>query len=168
MTFGKGKFSNSKTQAFLASIPEVGLESPADPLTARCKFNFAYLCKQPQAGKDFSDLSEDECRDLFAKLAQFSREPLSYWERQSHGRGKTLAIYNAFPSRSAFSHPKHVPHDVAWGRFRISGTCRLPGFVIPAHLHGKVHDRTRIAFDSNTFYVVFIDHDHRFWISAHD
>lgn len=166
MTFGKNRFNNSRATAFLASIPDTVLESASDTLTARCKFNFSYLCKQPDAGKDFSDLSREELQDLFAKLAQFSREPLSYWERQAHGRGKTLAIYNKFPSRSAFTHPKHVPSDVAWGRFRISGACRLPGFVVPAHLGGQAHRATRVPFDCNTFYVVFIDDDHRFWMTG--
>jgi hypothetical protein len=161
----KGKFSNSKQLAHLAAIPEEGVEATNDTLTVKCKFNFAYFFKQDGVGKDIGDLTAPELHDLFDKVRNFCREPLLYWEKQKHGRGSTLAIYKNFPVNSDFTHPKHVPNDVHWGRFRLSGEVRLVGFVVPSNLHGTLHGVTKVAFDCNTFYVVFIDHDHRFYIS---
>ncbi|MDR5837443.1 hypothetical protein [Caballeronia sp. LZ034LL] len=159
------KFENARKIAHLAAIPETGLESQADSLTIRCKFNFSYLCCQEKAGRALSDLNRDQLADLFDKLVQFSHQPLAYWQRQKHGISSTLAIYRTFPSRSDFTHPKHVPHDVHWGRFRLSGEVRLAGFVVPQTLAGKVHASTQAAFDANTFYVVFLDYTHGFYKS---
>lgn len=159
----KGKFGNSKKVIHLAAIPEASLEAKEDTLSARCKFNFSYFCKQDGAGKAFGDLTKDELEDLFNKIKSFCHEPLSYWKTQKHGQSTTLAIYRNFPINSDFTHPKHVPHDVHWGRFRITGEVRLAGFVVPPTLCGTLHIGTSIAFDSNTFYVVFLDSNHGFY-----
>jgi hypothetical protein len=161
----KGNFGNSKKAAYLASIPEVGLEAKDDTLTLRCKFNFSYLCKQDGAGQTFGELCEVELVDLLQKVSDFGRQSLLHWQKQKHGGGSTLAIYKNFPANSDFTHPKHVPNNVHWGRFRISGEVRLAGFVVPPELDGKPHEKTGILFDCNTFYVVFIDHNHCFYKS---
>ncbi|HEP6274130.1 TPA: hypothetical protein VDA67_000525 [Burkholderia vietnamiensis] len=157
------KFTNSKKSAHLAAIPEFGLESENNDLATRCKFNFSYFCSQDRAGKGLGELEKTDLTDLLSKLVDFSRLPLSYWKKQKHGKGSTLAIYKNFPSLSDFTHPKHVPHDVHWGRFRLAGEIRLAGFVVPTELDGIVHQPTNVKFDCNTFYVVFIDHNHGFY-----
>jgi len=159
----RGRFGNSKAAAHVARIPESGLESGGDPLTTRCKFNFAYFCKDDNAGQAFSELSQAELCDLLEKLHGFSKESLMHWRKQKHGKGSTLSVYGAFPKKTRFRLPKHVPHDVEWGRFRIDGAGRLVGFVVPGALHEKRHETTGLAFDGNTFYVVFLDRDHEFW-----
>lgn len=161
----KDKFGNSRKASHLGELPEWGLESKDDTLTKRCKFNFSYFCKQPGVGKHFGDLSKAELNDLFEKILGFCQESLLYWQKQKHGVSATLRIYKNFPTDSDFSHPKHVPHDVHWGRFRMSGDVRLAGFVVPAELHGTMHNTTNVAFDCNTFYAVFIDDAHRFYKS---
>jgi hypothetical protein len=158
-------FNNSKKVEHLNAMPEVGLEANRDTLTEKCKFNFAYFCKQPGVGKALDELTQAELHDLIDKVRQFCQEPLAYWLQQKHGVGTTLSIYKNFPIRSEFKHPKHVPNDVHWGRFRLSGEVRLAGFVVPGHLHETKHRTTKVAFDSNTFYVVFIDAEHRFYIT---
>lgn len=156
-------FTNRAKDRFLSKIPTASLEAPNDRLAAKCKFNFAYFCVQP-AGQDFSDWTDVQRKKLLEKLVQYSREPLSYWEGQSVGKsGSVLAIYGAFPSNSDFEHPLHVPHEVLWGRFRLEQSLRLVGFVVPRKLHGATHPGTHDRFDSNTFYVVFLDRDHRFY-----
>lgn len=53
-----------------------------------------------------------------------------------------------FPPKSDFTHPKHVPNDIAWCSMHIQGKECVIGY-----------------FDENIFNIVFLDKDHRFWIS---
>lgn len=157
------KFDSAKKAKFLASIPTASLESRDCPLTRRCKFNFAYFDKQASS-QDFSDWSAAEVLGLMEKLKEFSRESLAYWMSQPVGKsGTVLAIYGAFPVSSDMKHPKHVPHEVQWGRFRLDWSGRLCGFVVPKQRDGQVHPGSHLPFDCNTFYAVFLDRDHRFY-----
>jgi hypothetical protein len=157
------KFENRHKIKFLASIPTASLENSTCPLTARCKFNFGYFEKQA-ASQTFDEWTTQQQVVLFEKLKEFSKEPLEYWMNQSVGKsGRVLSIYGAFPARSDFAHPKHVPHQVRWGRFRLDWSGRLCGFVVPKELDGSVHPSTGNRFDANTFYVVFLDRDHCFY-----
>ncbi len=80
---------------------------------------------------------------------------------------KTLAYYQSFPKKSNFKFPPHVPHDVIWSIFRLGSKVRLIGFVIPEKLSGKtIEDEAgKFVLDCNTFYVVFLDKDHKFYIT---
>lgn len=157
------KFDNQRKAGFLASIPTASIENPDCPLTKRCKFNFGYFEKQG-ASQSFDEWNTDELAGLFGKIRDYSKEPLDYWMNQSIGKsGRVLSIYGAFPARSDLVHPKHVPHQVKWGRFRLDWSGRLCGFVVPRELDGTVHAVTGLKFDANTFYVVFLDRDHCFY-----
>lgn len=59
-------------------------------------------------------------------------------------------IYGDFPSKDKtdFFHPKHVPEDAQWARIHVNGKVCIIGHV-----------------EGNIFHVVFLDKDHRFWIS---
>jgi len=157
------KFDNQRKASFLASIPTASLENLDCPLTKRCKFNFGYFEKQ-DASQSFDEWGTDELSGLFEKLRDFSKEPLEYWMNQSMGKsGRVLSIYGAFPAQSKLVHPKHVPHQVKWGRFRLDWSGRLCGFVVPRELDGTVHESTGLRFDANIFYLVFLDRDHCFY-----
>jgi hypothetical protein len=62
--------------------------------------------------------------------------------------GKKFCIYGGFPSKSLFVHPSNIPEDANWARIHIDGTHIIAGHVF-----------------QNTFYVVFLDHDHTFFVS---
>ena len=53
-----------------------------------------------------------------------------------------------FPENSDFSHPKHILEDISWCSMHIQGKECVIGY-----------------FEENIFYVVFLDKDHRFWIT---
>lgn len=159
------RFSNSKTAHFLSSIPVCSFDDPANELTQKCKFNFAYFTVQ-DAGQNFCDWTKDQLENLLSQLKDYSEQSLSYWRTQPVRGGPTrLSIYEKFPAKSDFTHPKHVPHQAHWGRFRLSSAVRLVGFVVPSEYQNKAHDRTKVVFDCNTFYVVFLDANHRFFIT---
>jgi len=157
------KFDSSRKKNFLAAIPVASIDGLDCPLTKRCKFNFAYFEKQ-SASQGFSEWTGEQLIGLCEKLRDFSREPLSYWITQPIGKsGTVLSIYGVFPSKSDMTHPKHVPHQAQWGRFRLDWAGRLCGFVVPRALDGIVHPGSNLRFDANTFYAVFLDRDHRFY-----
>lgn len=158
-------YKNRRAVAFLASIPAASIDDDRDDLTMRCKFNFSYFQKQ-DAGQDFSEWNHDQLKKLLLKLAEYSKKPLSHWTQQRAGKaGSVLAIYGDFPKSSDFTHPKHVPHQARWARFRLEQAVRLIGFIVPESYHGKPHQKTKQCFDCNTFYVVFLDINHRFYIT---
>ena len=159
-------FKNDKKDKFLAAIPNCSLESDTDKLTEKCKFNFAYFVKQP-AGQSFDEWPADKLHKFLNRLKDLSNESLKHWMQQPAGKsGTVLSIYGAFPSKSDFTFPKHVPHQAMWGRFRLDWAGRLVGFVLPNEVRGKEHPKTGERYDCNTFYVVFLDADHRFYKSA--
>lgn len=109
------RFPNSKKSSFLDEKDNTSLTAGRDTITTRCKFNFSYFTKQPNAGQDFHEWTHDELIRLLNTMKEYSREPLSFWTSQQRGRGKTLTIYDKFPPKSDFEVPPHIPSDVAWG-----------------------------------------------------
>lgn len=162
--------SNSRRDAFLAAIPQTSLDNNEDKLSEKCKFNFAYFDNNQESGQHFSDWTGEELSKLLDKLKDFSRETLLYWTRQPIGSGRhrsnVFEVYDSFPTNSDFVHPVYVPHQAKWARFRLEQSVRLVGFVIPDEYNDVAHSGTRVRFDTNTFYIVFLDKDHRFYITS--
>jgi hypothetical protein len=163
-------FNNSRKNRFLKSLPQSSLETC--DIAQRCVFNFSYFESNQEAGQDFSDWNEangaSSLASLLEKIKSYTKEPLSYWRNERVGaKGlRVLAHYEIFPKKSDFSHPPHIPHDVVWARFRLANFVRLIGFVIPQTLDGKefVDSKgNKYTYNSNTFYVVFLDKAHRFF-----
>lgn len=165
------RFVNSRKARFLESRPRSDIET--SEIEKRCKFNFSYFDAAQDAGQSFEDWGAGTglccLSSLIEKLKEYSKFPLDHWLHQRVGSGglKVLAHYGDFPKNSDFNHPAHVPHDVEWSRFRLGQKVRLIGFVLPKSLSGKeIKHNGKIYFlDSNTFYVVFLDKDHRFYKS---
>lgn len=157
--------TEQKKAAFLDSIPLASIELPTDTLAKRCKFNFSYFTVQKNAGQAFSDLNPNELVALLEKLSHFSADSLEHWRRTPIGKksGHVLEIYESFPIKSKFVEPAHIPHQRHWGRFRLDSATRLIGFVLPDQYHGTLHP-CGFTFDRNTFYVVFMDKNHEFYL----
>lgn len=159
--------NNSKKSKFLQSFPTVSFNSENCNHAERCKFNFSYFDSSQLAGQDFCEWNHDQLQKLFVKLKEYGKYSLAHWMHQRCGGGglKILEVYSCFPSKSEFNHPKHIPKDVKWARFRLEGDMRLVGFLIPNDLAGTVAKHGGYAFDSNVFYTVFLDQAHKFYIS---
>lgn len=151
------KYKNSQKITFLDGIPTSSIESENDILSIKCKFNFAYFDEQT-AGQSFGDWTKEQLIDLLHKMKEYSKQSLKYWIAQNK-----FVIYGKFPNNSDFFHPKHVPIEAQWARFRLESTVRLAGFVVPGQFNGTMHKKTKCLFDSNTFYVVFLDENHLFY-----
>jgi hypothetical protein len=161
------KSSNARKEAFLSSIPTVSIETPDDKLTVKCKFNFAYMDFSQSAGQSFEEWDKNKLSQLLNKLHYYSKESLEFWTKQRIGakNNNILEIYGSFPNKSDFKHPKHVPHQALWARFRLESSVRLVGFMLPIKYKQLKHPTTEIYFDCNTFYVVFLDANHKFYIT---
>lgn len=162
------RFRNAKAERFLLSLPQTSLDDQGDQLTARCKFNFHYLSTTPPAAT-----INGNGDSLLNHLKVYSEHPLSYWEKLRYQGARDscyLVYYDTFPlpNKTLFSYPKHVPADVRWARFILTGEQRLIGFVVPENKNRTIHQGTQFQFDSNTFYCVFIDLRHEFWKMSTD
>ncbi|HAS8399142.1 TPA: hypothetical protein I7743_02600 [Vibrio vulnificus] len=159
------KFTNSKKNGFLASIPQCSIESESDTLAQKCKFNLSYFVSDQEAGDGFHDWSKENLVQLYDKLKEYGKFTLQHWTKQKvgHGSNHVLEIYGSFPKKSDFTHPKHVPHQAQWARFRIDRTTRLIGFTIDNEFDRVQQRQTGYYFCSNTFYIVFLDSKHGFY-----
>ena len=87
--------------------------------------------------------NESILSNLLTRLRQIS----SYSIEEAISQ-KVVNTYDNFPENSDFYHPKHIPEGVRWGTISVKGKERIVGYIA-----------------ENVFYIVFLDKDHRFWIS---
>jgi len=153
---------NKRVGAFLSAIPTASIEEKSDILAQKCKFNFAYFINDSK-GQDFRDWTQKQLYELFDKLKEYSKFSLSHWEREKLGNYSLFVKYTQFPTNTDFKLPKSIPHQAIWSRFRLEGDSRLIGFVLPDKYKDMEQNRSGFRFDTNTFYVVFLDEHHKFY-----
>lgn len=162
------KFESPKKNIFIKTLPDISFENMGLP--SRCKFNFSFFDSTQEAGQDFTDWDHNSLTKLLDKLKYYSKENLEYWRHSRCGAGGLTVFenYKSFPKKSKFKHPKHVPHNVEWVRFRLEQKVRLIGFILPKDFESRIDESCSINYDSNTFYVVFLDREHHFYIAEDD
>jgi len=135
------------------------IQSPIKQLLAKAKeasakdlagddcmlLSFKHLDRNQGDSLEDWDLNE-MLSDAIEALYGYSHGPI-----RSQAVNEKFTIYGGFPpkDKTEFSHPVHVPEDAEWARIHVNGKQCIIGHVVPP----------------NTFYVVFLDGDHRFWIS---
>ncbi|RLA78810.1 MAG: hypothetical protein DRG78_14275 [Epsilonproteobacteria bacterium] len=154
------KNKNKRAESFLDTIPTASIENPTDILAQKSKFNFAYFIND-NSGQDFRDWTNKQLYELLDKLKEYSKFPLTHWENED-----IFVKYPQFPINSDFTIPKSIPHQAIWSRFRLESDSRLIGFVLPSEYDNNEQNKSNYRFDTNTFYVVFLDEHHRFYITA--
>jgi len=99
--------------------------------------------KSPETIKLWAEDKILEC--LLERLRDLSKLTRSEAEKQQQ-----IKIYTNFPPKTDFFHPKHIDKHVAWGVIKAVGGQKgtVAGYII-----------------ESTFYVVFFDKHHRFWIT---
>ncbi len=155
--------SKHKEALFASLATKASLNEQDNDLAQRCKFNFSYFVPDDKAGQDFKDWNQDELAKLFNKIRLYTQSPLNYWQTQNVGRFKVFVNYGSFPTNTDFTEPKHIPIEVEWCRFHLENKPRLIGFVIPDSCHNEEQGSRGFRFDKNTFYVVFLDKEHKFY-----
>lgn len=157
-----GKYKNKQRKSFLGKIPQTSIDDDSNDLSKRCKFNFSYFTTG-NAGQDFSDWDKNKLSKLLNKLKEYSKFSLKELEHKKQGRYPIFVKYDSFPIKTDFTLPAHIPHQAIWSRFHLENKPRLIGFVLPKGYHDLAHPKTGIRFDQNTFYVVFLDKEHKFY-----
>ena len=152
------KHNNLKKNNKLKNFPKDSIETSYETIKGLLSFNFKFL--DHTQGQKFSDLTVEQFSKIIEKIKWYSNENRAHWEAESigHTDGKVLAVYEYFPSKSEFFHPKHVPAGVKWARFRLEGDQRLIGFVIDKN------DVEKLGLHPDVFYIVFLDLYHKFYI----
>lgn len=102
---------------------------------------------QPQAEPQTLDIWADEA--LLSSFVTRLKE-LSQLTRAEAEKQQQIKIYGDFPLITDFSHPKHIDPHVSWGVIKSVGGQKgcIAGYIV-----------------ESTFYIVFLDKDHKFWIS---
>ncbi|MEQ5391783.1 hypothetical protein ABN236_06840 [Proteus sp. fly-1013] len=164
----KKNFKNNRlVRDFIKDIPHYTIDKSG--IESKCKFNFAYFDADQEAGQSFTDWNNNigisSLENLMEKLKEYTKEPLNYWQNQRVGSGglKILEYYGKFPRNTVFKHPAFVPEDAHWARFRLGNKVRLIGFVIHPSTFNHLTEKHKVQFDTNTFYIVFLDKDHLFY-----
>ncbi|WP_044408429.1 hypothetical protein [Thiomicrospira microaerophila] len=125
------------------------------------KFNFSYfdVSQASGPGQMLTQWSPAQQANLYQQLIDYSKESIAYWKSQ-----KRLVIYGRFPNtnKTDFQLPVYIPIEAEWGRFRLSAKVRFVGFVLPDNVKNTQSSKG-LNFCSNTFYVVFLDKDHKFY-----
>ena len=163
----RGRQNEKKSKA-LTKFFHINLNQTQVPFLS--KFNFHYLDQSQDFSGEISTWNTGNTDDaslytLIDNLRQFSSEPLHHWITQ--GKFKHYPYFNS----TNFIPPTNVPQEAVWGAFRLTGRVRLIGFSVPGNLHGteftdsngKKHEN--IFYDKETFYITFLDDQHKFWPS---
>ena len=135
----KLKHQSRRDKSLLAGQSSSLVES--DRYFKNFRFSFEYLDRSQ--GQTFADWEKEK---LLVKML----ETLSCYCKETiiAKQGNSFKEYGEFPSKSGFKHPKHIDKDVNWCALHITGKVVLGGFI-----------------QGNTFFVVFLDKNHQFWIS---
>lgn len=140
---------NSFNKRKSASIVKESLEKKktlADTTHDNFKVSFQYLDKSQRFGSGFKDWQRigllSQLLDVFQGYCSSPLLPQI--------DGKKFTIYGGFPpkNRTLFEHPTFVPEDAEWARIHITGPAVVVGHIV-----------------SDTFYVVFLDKTHKFWLT---
>lgn len=141
------KHSNSRKDSFLQGKKQ--LDSFYTEQSKWIRFNFKFYSFGEKQGESFEEWQREEIlADLNNKLKDYCSKSKVELINDS-----ILELYNKYPSDSEFDLPKALEGiDVQWARMSITGRRRLIGFF----------SKNDMDVDSNIFYIVFLDKEHRF------
>jgi len=120
-----------------------GLLGKAGSAPVPQKLLFSFKDFDNTQGQTFSQWERESLLGLMLdKLSEYSKMTRPEAEKAK------FRVYGSFPPRSTFRHPKYIAEDAEWASMHIQGKECIAGHVI-----------------GNVFYIVFLDKDHKFWIT---
>ncbi len=106
-------------------------------------FRFSFQFLDRTQGQCFKDWEQNgDLLRMNETLMAYCMEPIRKM------MGKNFKEYGEFPKKSGFEPPVYIEEDVDWAALHIMGKVVLGGFIY-----------------NNTFFIVFLDGEHQFWIS---
>lgn len=144
----KKGFHKEKQKSFIQTVLEQKKNRSVNDseLTGNFQISLQYYNDDQPSKETLLDWQND---GLLAKaldvLKGYCQRPL-----QEQIDGDKFAMYNEFPpkDKTDFSFPKNVPEDAHWARIHVNGRSVIVGHVV-----------------NNTFFIVFLDKNHRFWLT---
>lgn len=139
-----GKFNKQKKESVLKSLLQEK-KSTSDKSKENLIFSFEDFCSQQKFASSFKDWQKD---GLLSKAMEtlhgYCKGPIVF-------DGDKFGLYGDFPDEDStmFVFPEHVAEDAKWARLHITGPAVIIGHII-----------------RNTFYVVFLDKTHKFYLSG--
>jgi hypothetical protein len=111
-------------------------------------FSFEDFCSNQKYSSSFIDWQK--CGLLSKAMETFngySKSPPTY---DTVGK---FTYYGDFPQKTEtlFEYPTHITPDAQWVRIHVTGPAVIVGHIV-----------------NNTFYVVFLDKTHKFWLTKKD
>ena len=116
---------------------------------ANFKLSFQYLDTSQKYASSFKDWQKvGLLSHAMETLCGYCCSPL-----MKQVDGDKFTIYGSFPpkEKTKFEYPKHVPEDANWARIHINGSSVIIGHIV-----------------NDTFYVVFLDKTHKFWLTKRE
>lgn len=110
------------------------------------KISLSHLDKEQKFGSGYADWQKAGLLSKFFETFQgYCCRPLL-----SQVDGDKFTIYGDFPKKdyTEFKYPEHVPEDANWARIHINGVSVVAGHIV-----------------EDTFYVVFLDKTHSFYLT---
>lgn len=114
--------------------------------TANFKLSFQYLDTSQKYASSFKDWQRIGLLSrAMETLHGYCCSPL-----MEQVDGDKFTIYGSFPpkDKTLFEYPQHVPEDANWARIHVNGSAVVVGHIV-----------------GDTFYVVFLDKTHKFWLT---
>lgn len=139
------KINKDKTKSIIAQALD-NKKTKSNTHFGNFKVSFQYVDSSQKYASSFRDWQKNGLLSKMLELLQgYCCRPL-----QEQIDGDKFTKYGNFPDDAStlFKFPKHVPEDADWARIHITGPV-----VIVGHLVG------------DTFYVVFLDKTHKFWLT---
>lgn len=117
-----------------------------DSRTSNFKVSFQYLDTTQKYGSGFKDWQKEGLLSKAMEVLQgLCCSPL--WSQINTDK---FSVYGSFPppDKTKFNYPQNVPEDALWGRIHVTGPAVIVGHIV-----------------RNTFYVVFLDKTHKFFLT---
>ncbi|AMJ67186.1 hypothetical protein AXW84_18445 [Hymenobacter sp. PAMC 26628] len=130
----------------MQQVAELKASATVESLAEAGNFQISFQHLDREQGQSFGRWQETtKLSEAMETLRNYSARPL-----RSQLDGKKFTEYGDFPpdAKTKFAHPAQVPPDASWARIHVDGLHCLIGHLV-----------------ENTFYLVFLDENHEFWIS---
>lgn len=145
------KFQKHKQESFLQSVLKAKKQSSVNDPERLGNFQISlqyYNDDQPSTGTLRIWQAEGILADAIEVLSGYCKRPL-----REQIDGEKFSLYQGFPTpdKTDFTFPQNVPEDAHWARIHVKGKPVIIGHVV-----------------DNTFFIVFLDKDHRFWLTKRE
>ena len=139
------KLNKKQPQSIISATLQAKKQS-GDTDFGNFKVSFQYLDKTQKFGSGFLDWQR---AGLLSKMLDVF-QGMCCRSLPEQVDGSKFTIYGDFPppDKTLFEKPAAVPEDAKWARIHITGPVVVVGHVV-----------------QDTFYVVFLDKTHKFWLT---